>query len=78
MPALTVTDAWQSRTLAANELWQCWSGVLQIDTSASVDGSGVRLFGGNSQNCAIALPNGATIFYRSIHGPCVAGYVPQA
>lgn len=78
MPALTVTSAWQSRTLATNELWQCWEGILQIDTSASdVVGAGVRLFGGNAQNCAVTLPNGATIHYRAPNGPCTAGYVPQ-
>ncbi len=78
MPALTVTAAWQSRTLSTNELWQCWEGVLQIDTAASdTIGAGVRLVGGDSQNCAVSLPTGTTIHYRATHGPCVAGYVPQ-
>lgn len=78
MPALTVTGTWQSRLLAANELWQCWSGVLQIDTEA-VEGSrlGIQLFGGDSQNCAVALPAGVTVYWRTAHGACVAGYVPQ-
>jgi hypothetical protein len=79
MPALTVTSAWQSRTLAEPELWQCWSGVLQVNTAASdVPGSGVQLFGGDSQNCAISFPSGATIHYRTAHGPCIAGYIVQA
>lgn len=78
MPALTVTSAWQSRTLAANELWQCWEGVLQVDTEPT-EGSrlGIQLFGGDSQNCAVTFANGATVYYRTAHGPCRAGYVPQ-
>lgn len=78
MPALTVTTAWQSRTLTANELWQCWEGVLQIDTEAvEANRVGVRLFAGDSQNCAVTLRSGDTVYWRSAHGPCVAGYIPQ-
>lgn len=78
MPALTVTSSWQSRTLAANELWQCWEGVLQVDTeSVEANRKGVQLFGGNSQNCAVTFASGATVYYRTAHGPCVAGYIPQ-
>lgn len=78
MPALTVTTAWQSRTLAANELWQCWDGVLQVDTeSVEANRLGVRLFGGDSQNCAVTFASGATVYYRTVHGSCVAGYIPQ-
>ena len=79
MPALTVTSTWQSRVLANNELWQCWAGVLQIDTEAvEADRKGVQLFGGDSQNCAVSLRSCDTIYYRSVHGNCVAGYVPQS
>lgn len=78
MPDLAVTAAWQSRTLTSNELWQCWAGVLQVDTEPVVaDRKGVQLFGGTANNCAVTFANGATVFYRASHGPCVAGYVPQ-
>lgn len=78
MPALTVTGTWQSRTLTANELWQCWEGVLQIDTeTVEANRLGIRLAGGDSQNCAVTLRTGDTVWFRALNGPCVAGYVPQ-
>jgi hypothetical protein len=78
MPALTVTSAWQSRTLVSNELWQCWEGVLQVDTeTVEASRKGIQLFGGGQPNCAVTFASGATVWYRTAHGPCVAGYVPQ-
>lgn len=78
MPALAPTSAWQSRVLAANELWQCWEGILEVDTEAvEANRRGIRLYGGDSRNCAVTLKSGDTVYYRAPNGPCVAGYIPQ-
>ena len=64
MPALTVTTAWQSRTLAANELWQCWSGVLQIDTEAVEANFNTRVKMGQSSNVmAVAVMNDGKVLF---------------
>ena len=54
------TRAWQSVTLATDEIWQVRDGSVQIDTDAN---EATRLGILMGLNDSIALPSG-TVFYR--------------
>lgn len=79
MPALTVTQSWQSRTTTDAEVWQVWEGVLQVDTeSVEANRLGIRLTGGNVMGCSVYVPASTTVYYRAMNGlPCIVGYIPQ-
>jgi len=78
MPALTVTQSWQSRTTTDAEVVQVWKGTVQIDTeSVEANRRGIRLFGDEPSACAVYIPASTTYYYRCISPDAIVGYIPQ-
>ena len=57
------TAAWQSVTIAADEIWQCREGAVDLDTDAA-NQLGLRL----RQDDAVRLSAGKTVYYRLSSG----------
>jgi hypothetical protein len=66
MSALTTpTNAWQSTTVAANEIWQVHSGAILVDDDAiEANRLGVRL----NPDDWIEWTSAKTIYYRLAYG----------
>ena len=61
---LTATKAWQSVTLAKNEIWESKGVRVQIDTEATENlRNGINLYSGQT----VMLTSGLTVYYRKFH-----------
>ena len=76
MAKLEATQAWQSVTLAANEVWQARGTVMvTADTTPPTDGEqGIYMTAGEVFDFA----SGATVYYRAAGQPCNIWREPRA
>lgn len=70
MPLETATASWQSRTLAADEIWQAHSGGYGVLTTVETptddaDQRGIRLINGEVR----IFRSGQTVYFRAAAAP---------